>query len=309
MAIPRLLKQSLKNVWHHCFEGCQQGFGIDILPRHFYSSIPDLGYLRRSVEWRAPRSMKGISGADVEEQIRLLRQDCTAFPGLLAGRRIHRTACEVAGEVGFGEIEAEYLYCFVRAHRPQKILQIGCGVSTAVMVAGATDAGYVPRIECVEPYPSAYLKRLAKEGVIELKSIRAEVMNPVEACELSAGDVLFIDSTHAVRAGSEVNLIIHEMLPRIAAGVHVHFHDIYFPYDYHRSILTELFFPLESTLLYAFLEGNSRFSIRVSMSMLHYAQPEALRAVFPRYLPQASRDGLKMEDNGHFPSSTWLLSH
>ena len=82
------------------------------------------------------------------------------------------------------------------------------------------------------------------------------------------GDLLFIDSTHAVRPGSEVNYLIHEVLPRLKPGVWVHFHDIYFPYDYARDTLDgDMLFPQESTLLYAFLTGNDHFKVEASLSI------------------------------------------
>ncbi|MCU1237860.1 MAG: methyltransferase family protein, partial [Candidatus Solibacter sp.] len=67
--------------------------------------------------------------------------------------------------------------------------------------------------------------------------------------------------THAVRAGSDVNRIVLEVLPLIPSGFFVQFHDIYFPYDYQSSVLTTLFFSGESTLLHAFLIDNRRYSI------------------------------------------------
>jgi len=72
------------------------------------------------------------------------------------------------GEEGFGQIEAEFLYAFVAAKKPSQIFQIGCGVSTAVCLSAAEDAAYSPEVLCVEPYPTQYLVREAKEGRIEL---------------------------------------------------------------------------------------------------------------------------------------------
>src|SRR5690606_17232979 len=106
----------------------------------------------------------------------------------------------------------------------------------------------------IEPFPSAFLLDAHTNGQITLIEKKAELVPRETITKLQQGDMLFIDSTHTVKPGSEVNRIILDVLPRLNDGVFVHFHDIYFPYDYQRSLLSsELFFNSESTLLHAFL--------------------------------------------------------
>jgi len=57
---------------------------------------------------------------------------------------------------GFGPTEADFLYCFIATKRPRKIVQVGCGVSTAVILLAAQEAGYKPEVVCIEPYPSRF---------------------------------------------------------------------------------------------------------------------------------------------------------
>ena len=129
-------------------------------------------------------------------------------------------------------------------------------------------------------------------------------MNPRQ---LKAGDLLFIDSTHTVAPGSDVNRIILEVLPRLEVGVWVHFHDIYFPYDYSRGFLSDdLFFPQETALLYAFLLQNHSFVVEISMSVLHYSAPNWLKSLIPKYDPQCNDEGLAIAGGLHFPSSVYL---
>ncbi len=125
--------------------------------------------------------------------------------------------------------------------------------------------------------------------------------------DLDDNDMLFIDSTHTVKPGSEVNKIILEVLPRLREGVWIHFHDILFPYDYRRSFMTsDLFCWLESTLLHAFLINNDRFEVQLAQSMLHYGAQDELKACFPSYDPRASEFGLELAEGTHFPASTYL---
>ena len=119
--------------------------------------------------------------------------------------------------------------------------------------------------------------------------------------------MFFVDSTHTVKPGSEVNRIILEVLPRLKQEVWVHFHDIYFPYDYKRDLLTDdLFFWSESTLLHSFLINNSKYEIALSQSMLHYKAPEKIKASLPNYSPQSNEYGLTGKKGEHFPSAIFL---
>ncbi len=118
----------------------------------------------------------------------------------------------------------------------------------------------------------------------------------------------FSSSTQPTRKcpGSEVNRLIFEVLPRLRAASWVHFHDIYFPYDYQRGLLDdELFFCNETALLHAFLINNESFVIRSSLSMLHHADPSRLRRSLPNYWPAANDHGLRTSP-GDFPASIYL---
>lgn len=306
--LKRSLKTSAKHALHGVFAAGQR-LGVDVLPRHFYSQIPDLSDLRSRTGWRAPMSMTGVAGADIAGQIAFLNRTVPdRLKDALVDRPVHAEAIEANGsDGGYGPIEAEFLYAFVRTWKPSRIVQVGCGVSTAIVQQAAEDEDYSPSIVCVEPYPTAFLGLQAAEGRIELIAQPAQDADLAVFEALGPGDLLFIDSTHAVRAGSEVNRIVLEVLPRLKAGVHVHFHDIYFPYDYPRRLLSEdLFFHAESTLVHAFLACNARYAIDASLSMLHYAAPQALRDRFANYDPQANEDGLAAPGGTHFPSALWM---
>jgi hypothetical protein len=277
------------------------------LPQHFYSCVPDIDDLERRSDWRKPRSMHGIDHGTIEEQLSLLRAWLAPQRDVLHAQSVHASAIQGGGsDSGYGEVEADVLFAFVASVRPARIVQIGCGVSTAVMLMAADKAGYRPAITCVEPYPSAYLKEREGEEFLRLLDKPVQTVAAAELSELAAGDLLFIDSTHAVKPGSDVNYLVHEVLPRLGRGVWIHFHDIYFPYDYTRDLLAgDLLFPQESALLYAFLSNNSRYRLEASLSMIHYGDPHGLQALIPRYRPARQVDGLATTA-GHFPSSAWL---
>ncbi|MGE0702084.1 MAG: class I SAM-dependent methyltransferase [Hyphomicrobiaceae bacterium] len=306
-----MIKSLAKGLTRRVFETGQR-FGVNITPKHFYSALPDIGALREERAWRAPFEMAGVAGADLAGQIAVLDDLCRDLdPAQWAALDVHGKASAENGQGGgYGIIEAEVLNAYIRRHRPRRVVQIGCGVSTSIILRAGETAGYQPEVICIEPYPSAFLTRARDDGRIRLVAEPAQLVDRDVMCDLAPGDMLFVDSTHTVKPGSEVNRIILDVLPRLGPDIHVHFHDIYFPYDYQRELLTgELFFNVESTLLHAFLIGNARVRIALSLSMLHHGAPGEILARFPRYEPQGNEDGLRAAGGSHFPSATYLTTH
>ncbi len=302
-AIKNLFKAALRKTF-----ALGQRIGVDILPRHFYSEIPDLRSLRAETAWRQPFTMIGVAGMATETQLNFVRTCLPAeLKNYLRDTDVHSAACAANGEQGYGSVEGDFLFAFVASQQPQEIFQIGCGVSTAICLAAAAHAGYHPKITCVEPHPSPFLKELAQRGVIRLIEKKAQELECATVEALGAGALMFVDSSHALGPAGEVSRIILELLPRLKPGTRVHFHDILFPYDYDRHILTgALFFQHESVLLHAFLAHNTRFSVQASFSFLHHTVPQELAGLLPRYKPAPHTDGLA-SGPGDFPSSTYLV--
>jgi len=308
--IGRTAKDASKRLLRRLFELGQRA-RFDILPHHFYSQIPDVAELRRRHDWREAHSMAGVPGAEVDEQLRFVRDCCPpARHGETETRGVvYIDACRANGAVGYGAVEAEFLYCFIGSRRPRRVIQVGCGVSTAVMLCSARDHELPLEIVCVDPFPTSFLRDAAQRDAIVLLEERAQDVAIETLTDLSAGDLLFIDSTHTVKPGSEVNRVILEVLPRLEQGVYVHFHDIWFPYDYASSILhDDLFFWNESVVLHAFMAHNARFTLRLAMSLVSDAAPTRLQELLPSYSPAACRDGLRLSarDHGHTPSAAYL---
>ena len=105
-------------------------------------------------------------------------------------------------------------------------------------------------------------------------------------CALEANDIVFIDSSHVVKIGSDVVYEFLELLPRLKAGVMVHFHDIFLPAEYPKSwVLEDRRFWNEQYLLQAFLAFNSAFEVMMAGSFLHLSHSEKLKAAFASYDP------------------------
>jgi hypothetical protein len=303
------MKRQLKNLYKKLLVKLfhvGQRLGVDVLPRHFYSEIPVIYRLRQAEAWRRPYSLLGLD-ADPEEQLRFARDVVTpAIRDHLHRCDVYGAACVTNGEPGYGPIEAQFLYAFVRRWRPMRIVQIGCGVSTALCLAAAKDENYHPAITCIEPYPSPFLITASQAGQIRLLQEKVELLPPDFVSELKSGDLLFVDSTHTLGPAGEVTRIILDMLPRLAEGVNVHFHDIWLPYDFSPTILDDgLFFWHETALLHAFLCFNYRFRVRLSLSHLHHQRTRDISALFSGYEPLQIDRGIAISQ-GHYPSSIFL---
>ena len=202
----------------------------------------------------------------------------------------------------------------IRHYKPNKVIEVGSGVSSYCIMNALemndAETGRTASLSCIEPFPSDLLKRSGKINLItqKVQTIPFHYFN-----ELGANDLLFIDSSHTVKPGGDVNFLILEVIPRLKSGVIIHFHDIYLPYDYQRDVLRTFLHWTETSLLHAFLIFNNKTKIIFCESMLHYDRKDALAKVFPEYNPQSDVNGLNekiekpFEENyRHFPSSIYL---
>lgn len=300
------VKSRLPGVLRGVLEAGQR-LGVNITPNHFYSEIPDFRHLRSTDYWRKPMTMHGIEGSDPSVQIETARACVEPYRETLVARNIHAEATALNGEPGFGRVECDVFYCYLRARQPRKIIQVGCGVSTAVAILAADDEpGYQPEIVCVEPYPTEVLQRFDREGKITLLPELAQSVSLDTLADLDAGDLLFVDSTHTLKPGSEVPILIGEVLPRLKPGTLAHFHDIAFPYNYNPYLLHDrLFYHRETTMLYAYLVNNPTMAIEISLSMMQFAELDAMQQLLPNFVPGEHDRGV-MTAPGHFPESIYL---
>ena len=157
-------------------------------------------------------------------------------------------------------------------------------------------------VTCIEPYPYDGLRSLGVELIVQ----PAQAVDLDVFLHLDSGDLLFIDSTHAVRTGSEVVRLYLEVLPKLRPGVLVHIHDIYLPYLFHPNVLGELFDWQETALLAALLTGNDSLEILTRLSALTVDCPQRLQRILPDLRPRHLESGVQVNDDGHYPASIWL---
>jgi hypothetical protein len=126
----------------------------------------------------------------------------------------------------FPRLDAAAAYAMVRSLRPRRIVEVGSGHSTRFLARAVADGGLDTRITAIDPEPRASIEALPVEW------LRMPVQRAAAFPALGEGDILFIDSSHQLKPGSDVEFLMNAVLPLLPAGVRVHFHDIFLPDDY-----------------------------------------------------------------------------
>ncbi len=202
---------------------------------------------------------------------------------------------------GFSRSDALVLYAMLRHLQPSRIIEVGGGTSTAIIAKAIARNGATSHT-VIEPFPSRSLGKLESVQLIKkpVQLVPLEVFS-----ELGAKDFLFVDSTHTVKPGSDVNYIVLEVLPRLAAGVVVHFHDINFPFDHQPDLFQTVYQWSEGSLLRAFLTNNCRAEVMLSMSYLSHHAAETLTRTIPGYCPAPTRNGVFLRPVNEIRSGRW----
>lgn len=161
----------------------------------------------------------------------------------------------------FPESDALVYHAIIREFRPKRIIEIGSGYSTAVAMDTAEKAGLSINLTCIEPYPERLNSIIKDRDRLTLyQTVVQEV--PLEKFDaLESGDILFIDSSHVVKTGSDVVWNMLRILPRLKLGVLVHIHDIFWPFEYKPEWVDEGRDWTEIYLVHAFLLSNSDWKV------------------------------------------------
>jgi hypothetical protein len=174
----------------------------------------------------------------------------------------------------------------IRRERPRRIIEVGSGFSSAVMLDTSRHMGGGIEFTCIEPFPARLHSLLSstQRADLDIMSVRVQEVPLTRFDELEAQDILFIDSSHVAKVASDVTFLLLRVLPRLKPGVLIHFHDIFYPFSYPVEWIREGRAWNESIFLRAFLLGNYNFEIVAFNSFAGHAFPAMFRDVFPSFL-------------------------
>ena len=178
----------------------------------------------------------------------------------------------------FSWLDARALFCFLRLWQPRRIVEVGSGYSSLLMAdVKRRFLSEHTTLQCVEPYPRAFLHR--PELGLELIEKRVQELPVTFFTSLEAGDLLFIDSSHVCKTGSDVNYLYLQILPQLKPGVRIHIHDIFLPHEYLREwVIDENRSWNEQYLLHALLMFSSGFKVLFANYYAFQKFPEAIIA-------------------------------
>lgn len=258
--------------------------GVHVTPVHFYQPLPDTRALP-DVLWRHRSQMAGIDWNEAAQMELLQRtfpqfqEEYDQFPAAPTGNPhdFH------FNNGMFDGTDALVLYCMIRHFRPARIIEVGSGYSSRVAALAALRNGNTQLI-CIEPYPPPLFEQIP--GLTRLIQKPVQEVGQEIFSQLAANDILFIDSSHVVKCGSDVNYLYLDILPRLQPGVLVHSHDIFLPMEMPKEFITDYcFFWNEQYLLQAFLTHNSQFEVMFANAFMGAEHPSEMRETFPRSQP------------------------
>jgi len=282
-------------------------FGQNVVGRtDYYSTLPVLAEIEATRErWEKPSELAGLNinvNALAKNLGELAENWESEFRQVAPDHAVN--AAQGFGP-GYPAFDARTLYYTLREHKPRRYLEVGSGLSTyyaSLAAAKNAEDGRPMSITCIEPYPYDALRTL--DGFELVESVVQDV--PVERFEeLGEGDVLFIDSSHALKIDSDVAYLFLEVLPRIKPGVFVHIHDVPFPFNTPFPASSWIFgerppvYWNEAMIVQTFLAFNDSFEVVLSTPMVRHYDEQFLLENFDDYTALAA--------DPNPPSSLWLL--
>lgn len=233
---------------------------------HFYSPIPSKIELNQDYDRIFPEVYLSPSGINfrAQQQVELLKRLSQFYRELPFG--------EERGKYRYGFSNSAYswsdaicLNAMLRHVRPKRVVEVGSGHSSC-MTLDTNEIWFNNAIECtfIEPYPEL-LFSLLRDGDRDRISILPSRVQDVDLevfRRLEENDILFIDSTHVSKTGSDVNRLYFDVLPSLAAGVYVHIHDVFHKFEYPPSwVIDEGRAWNEQYILRALLQDSNRYEI------------------------------------------------
>lgn len=260
-------------------------------PGHFYSPIVDpldeQVQLAMSSE-AAPTVLPESMGLDSSLMLEWFRRIASYYPT----HPFPETPSVASGSghyfyqnPNFPLADALALLAIMRIRKPRRLIEIGSGYSSCAAID--SNVGYLEGqvdMTFIEPHPELALEMLGntprfREGLLKQKLQDV----PVETfLALQRDDILFIDSSHVVKTGSDVVDYVFRILPRLRPGVMVHIHDIFYPFEYPRSwIGDENRSWNEAYLVRAFLHQNRRFQVFYMSDWIYKCERELMQQLTP----------------------------
>ena len=261
-------------------------YGGFVPPGHFFSPIPSLDEVRIREDVifsKIPRKIPGID-LNEEEQMDLFARFKKYYDELPFEAYKTDSLRYFYENPAYSYSDAIFLYCMIRHTKPKRVIEVGSGYSSCVIL-DTNEIFFNNNISCtfIEPYPQL-MESLLKEDDKDKIEIIPRKLQDIELgkfTSLSSGDILFLDSTHVSKLDSDVNYIFFEILPSLSRGVYVHFHDIFYPFEYPKEWIYAGRAWNENYILRAFLQYNRAFKVIFCNTFLEHFYEKKIMSEMP----------------------------
>jgi len=257
--------------------------GFHVYPRAYYSPL----LLKEEIDLTVLDRRRLLPGINLNEQGALaLIEKVSGY-----GSELDAIPYEADGQSPFwfandwfNDFDAASLYALLRHLKPKRYVELGCGYSSLMSsraLARNLAEGFACDVVYADPQPRLDVERFLACG--RLIQQRVQDVPFALFTRLEAGDVLFIDTSHVVKFQSDVVHALVAILPSLKAGVWIHIHDMFTPYDYPREWLTQSRFSNnEQYAVEALLSGGDRYEVELPLYLIWKEQISALMKLFPR---------------------------
>lgn len=282
----RSFLSTARRAFEHAAQAAASRLGYDVVRHHFYSPLPMLDALPPDL-WPAPQPTPGLE-LRLDAALDLLTSDLRPYLDEWHPPMEPRAGTDryFVQNISFSSVDAEVLYSMVRHRKPANVIELGSGASSHVIdLARRRNAndGHTTHHTIYDPFPFEANPMGPIDGPTVVPKF-AQDLGATDLDALRAGDILFVDTTHTVKTGGDVNRIILDIVPRIPVGVLVHVHDIFLPYEYPKHwVMENRFAWAEQYLLHAFLAFNSDFEVIFPAHAIARMHPEVLRDAVPSF--------------------------
>lgn len=257
-------------------------------PGHYYSPIPTLRDSNR-YDILLDLKMREFSGVNLcdEDQANLLNDFVPFYKQLPFSDQDIKKTRYFFDNTWFKAGDAIVLYCMLRHYRPKRIIEVGSGFSSAVMLdVNELFLNDSVKFTFIEPNPDRLLNLLRKSDLRNTQIIKTHVQQVTLSLfhELEEGDVLFIDSSHVAKLGSDVNFIFFNILQQLKPGVLIHFHDVRWPFEYPQSAIEMGIAWNEAYFLRSFLQFNETFKILFFNDYMAKVHADIMQNYMPKFM-------------------------
>jgi len=252
---------------------------------HYYQPIPDLKVLEERKVWEKVSKLNGIDFNHQQFKQNLISLSKYADECKWPEEHTSNPKDFYLNNNCFSYGCASVLHSMIRRNKPSRIIEVGSGFSSRIIreaILLNEKDGLKTEYTIIDPYSNLVQEDFPSNTTIIKRPV--ELMDTAFFEKLIENDILFIDSSHVCKIGSDVNFEILEVLPILNPGVFIHFHDIDLPYEYPKLYTTNPQFRMfwtESYLLQAYLSGNKNYEIFLPMRYMQSKYEPDFRSLFP----------------------------